>query len=181
MRLPRFLRRYRFRRLAWLRSMPLSSAPNSCAVISRRASSSARTASRTCLPPAAWPTPRTRRDPNIKSSPGLAAGSRTRTDGRRNASSFIAPVTSACSPSKLRRMSHGEVHKYTRTLAGRWITRFPQHASTNLSVAASMPTECEAVHLAMINSTGRPPPSTTGFVSTSANFTGTCSASRLRH
>ena len=36
MRLPRSLRRYRFRRLAVLRSMPLNSAPNSCAVISRR-------------------------------------------------------------------------------------------------------------------------------------------------
>jgi hypothetical protein len=34
------------------------------------------------------------------------------------ASSFIAPVTRACRPSKLRRMSHGEVHTYTRTLAG---------------------------------------------------------------
>ena len=32
------LRRYRLRRLAWLRSMPLNSAPNSCAVISRRTS-----------------------------------------------------------------------------------------------------------------------------------------------
>src|SRR5712691_8160870 len=32
-----------------------------------------------------------------------------------NASIFIAPATSACSPSKLRRMSQGEVHKYTRS------------------------------------------------------------------
>src|SRR6266853_1343670 len=31
----------------------------------------------------------------------------------------------ACRPSKLRRMSHGEVHKYTRTLAGRSITLVP--------------------------------------------------------
>ena len=40
-------------------------------------------------------------------------------------------MTNACSPSKLRRMSHGEVHKYTRTLAGRWITLVlcPQHRS----------------------------------------------------
>ena len=31
-----------------------------------------------------------------------------------------ASRTSACSVSKLFHMSHGEVHRYTRTLAGRW-------------------------------------------------------------
>lgn len=36
-----------------------------------------------------------------------------------DASSCMAPVTNACSPSKLRRMSQGEVPHYTRTLAGR--------------------------------------------------------------
>ena len=39
-----------------------------------------------------------------------------------NASDSITPLTNACRPSKLRRMSHGAVHRYTRTLAGRWIT-----------------------------------------------------------
>src|SRR5271169_5195192 len=36
-----------------------------------------------CPPPAAWPTPRIRRDPSTESSPGPCAGSRTRTDARR--------------------------------------------------------------------------------------------------
>src|SRR5512143_4202488 len=40
-------------------------------------------ASRTCPPPAAWPIPRTRRDPSTESSPGPCAGSRTRTGAPR--------------------------------------------------------------------------------------------------
>src|SRR5690349_16574063 len=35
------------------------------------------------------------------------------------ASSCITLVTSACSPSKLQRISHGVMHRYTRTLAGK--------------------------------------------------------------
>ena len=61
-------RRYRLRRVAVLRSIPLSSAPNSCAVISRRRSvRRRRTAPRTCPPPAACSTRRIRRGPSTGS------------------------------------------------------------------------------------------------------------------
>ena len=58
--------------------------------------------------------------------------------------SSITLVTSPCKPSKLRRISHGTVHKYTRTLAGRLITVLP--ATPRIPPANSLhPPECAAL------------------------------------
>ena len=98
------------------------------------------TASRTCLPPAAWPKRRNRRDPSTGSSPGPCAGSKTQTDGRQRHPGASHRVTSVCRLSKLLRMSHGVRHRYTRTLAGRWITPALEVRSTP-SAASRRPRE----------------------------------------
>jgi hypothetical protein len=114
--------RHRFRRFAVLRSMPLSSAPNSCAVISRRRS----------VPPSPNGTayvPSSSRllhtaKPSRSQYKILTRSFRRLVKTNRcpaKASNSRCSRTSACRLSKLLRMSHGVRHRYTRTLAGRWI------------------------------------------------------------
>src|SRR5438477_4239511 len=63
------------------------------------------------------------------------------------------------SASKLRRMSLGEVHKYTRTFAGRWITPDPEEPPEPAG-ASRRQLECEVdPHWQVSTRSGpRPPP-----------------------
>src|SRR5579883_789590 len=139
-------RRYRFRRFAVLRSMPLSSAPNSCAVISRRCSApspngTAYVPSSSRLLQTAKPsrsqyrifTRSLRRLVNTNRCPAKASSSR-------------CSRTSACRLSKLLRISHGVRQRYTRTLAGKWImpAKHPALSATYRGVHAAANTQPRA-------------------------------------
>src|SRR5579883_2637340 len=139
-------RRYRFRRFAVLRSMPLSSAPNSCAVISRRCSApspngTAYVPSSSRLLQTAKPsrsqyrifTRSLRRLVNTNRCPAKASSSR-------------CSRTSACRLSKPLRISHGVRQRYTRTLAGKWImpAKHPALSATYRGVHAAANTQPRA-------------------------------------
>src|SRR5712691_11130482 len=103
--------------------MPLNSAPNSCAVISRRgcSPSSNGIAYVPCSNRLAHTANPSRSQYRIFTRSRLRLANTNRCPA--NASSFRQSVTSACNPSKLFRMSHGHAHRYTRTLAGKCIMR----------------------------------------------------------
>src|SRR5712692_7798955 len=103
--------------------MPLNSAPNSCAVISRRgcSPSSNGIAYVPCSNRFAHTANPSRSQYRIFTRSRLRLANTNRCPA--NASSFRQSVTSACNPSKLFRMSHGQAHRYTRTLAGKCIVR----------------------------------------------------------